>query len=231
MANSLLNSRPAGAADAPFPLEHADRLRENFADLLRYARLVLGKSGKLATKRELADAMSVAATMVGRYETGEFDFYGLRIVTIQKLAEVTGLDISTVVLWAEQGRDIALAHQESLSREPTAFSALDYLRKAVTLLEQQEMEEPAAALEPPNYELLLLDLKERRGPEGQPMASMFDSLVELLNARPVLERIEQRKPLLDADWSALRQLLPGEPAQLQQRYGFRTPARTAQQPS
>lgn len=211
-------------------------IQGNFLQLLHYCRLVLGGHKRLASQRELADALCVAATMAGRYLSGDTDFYGMRAVTVELLAKAAQVDVGTVFLWVAEGREVALAHEERVRQEPVAFSALEHLRTAVRLLEDQEEEEgpleQGAHHSPqppkPDYRELLLLLEVRRGLDGEPIASLFDTLVETLAAGSTLERVRQAEELEDGDWVKLQQLLGVPAEELRQRFGgHRTPARTA----
>ena len=190
----------------------------NFQELLHYCREVLGDGKRLASQRELADAIGCAPTMTGRYIAGGTDPYQLRATTMQSIAATAGLDVGTIYIWLEQGRAAAMAHQERLNRKPLRFTALDYVREAAALLERQQLETPK--LPQPDYEGLEQALAERRGPEGDARTSLFDTLVDQVSAAQVLERIVRRQPLADEDWLKLQMLLGVPAAELQQCYGF-----------
>lgn len=204
-----------------------------FQELLHYCREVLGRGTRLATQRELAEALDIAATMAGRYIGGGTEFNNLRAVTVQRIAAAAGLDVGTVYLWVEQGRQAAMLHQERLDQRPLRFTALDYVREAAALLEQQQ---PEGRLEPepfvPDYAALQQALEERRGPEGDARAGLFDTLVDHVGAGPVLQRIAAAETLEDDDWLKLQPLLGVPAAELQQCYGFaQTVARTEPRPA
>lgn len=202
----------------------------NFQELLHYCRERLGGS-RLASQRELADALEVAPTMAGRYIAGGTDFYHLRATTVANLAAAAGLDVGSVYLWVERGRRAAAAHQERLSRKPLRFSALDYIKEAAALLESGSPD-AVPAPPPPDYSGLQQALAERRGPEGDARTSLFDTLVQHVDAEAVLQRIAQRQPLSDEDWLKLQMLLSVPAAELQQCYGFgQSAARTEPLPA
>lgn len=202
----------------------------NFQELLHYCREVLGGGKRLASQRELAEAIDVAATMAGRYIAGGTDPYQLRATTLQSIARAAGLDVGTVYIWLEQGRAAAMAHQERLNRKPLRFTALDYVREAAALLERQQFEAPPQPQ--PDYEGLEQALAERRGPDGDARTSLFDTLVDQVSASQVLERIVRRQSLSDEDWLKLQMLLGVPAAELQHCYGFgQSAARTEPQPA
>ena len=205
----------------------------NFQELLHYCREVLGHGNRLATQRELAEALDIAATMAGRYIGGGTDFYNLRAVTVQRMAAAAGLDVGTVYLWVEHGRQVAMQHQERLSQRPLRFTALDYVREAAALLEQQQSAVEPESLSPgPDYTALQQALDERRGPEGDARTGLFDTLVEHVGASAALQRIAAAQPLEDDDWLKLQPLLGVPAAELQQCYGFaQTAARTEPRPA
>lgn len=206
----------------------------NFQELLHYCREVLGRGTRLATQRELAEALDIAATMAGRYIGGGTEFNNLRAITVQRIAAAAGLDVGTVYLWVEQGRQAAMLHQEQLDQRPLRFTALDYVREAAALLEQQRRPEgePEPESPAPDYAALQQALEERRGPEGDARTGLFDTLVEHVGAGPVLQRIAAAEPLEDDDWLKLQPLLGVPAAELQQCYGFaQTAARTEPRPA
>lgn len=183
----------------------------NFLELLQHCRRVLGGHTRLASKRELSDALNVAPGMAGRYISGETDFYNLRAVTVELLARACGLDVGTVFRWVGQGRQEALAHEALVRREPVAFSALDHVRAAATLLERQEEavlqggDDPLPL--PTDFDGLAMALAGRRGQDGAAVASLFDTLVQSIGAEACLERIRSNRDLEEGDWFKLQQLL------------------------
>ena len=206
------------------------RSGDNFLELLQHCRRVLGGHARLASKRELSDALNVAPGMAGRYIAGETDFYNLRAITVELLARACGLDVGTVFRWVGQGRQEALAHEALLRREPVAFSALDHVRAAATLLEQQEEAVALSGEEPPlptDFDGLAMALAGRRGQDGAAVASLFDTLVRSIGAEPCLERIRASQDLEDDDWFKLQQLLGVPQHELMALFGpGRTPSRT-----
>lgn len=208
-----------------------DEASRNFLDLLHHCRRVLGDHRRLASKRELSDALNVAPGMAGRYVSGETDFYGLRAVTVEQLAKACGLDVGTVFRWVREGRQAAMAHEALLRQEPVAFTALDHVRAAAALLQRQdsavdadeEGEQPLGT----DFQGLTLALAGRRGQEGAAMASLFDTLVQTIQAVPCLERIQAAQELEEADWFTLQQLLGVPESELRALFGpGRTPSRT-----
>ena len=207
------------------------RAGENFLELLQHCRRVLGGHTKLASKRELSDALNVAPGMAGRYIAGETDFYNLRAVTVELLARACGLDVGTVFRWVGQGRQDALAHEALLRREPVAFSALDHVRAAATLLEQQEEAIVQDAREdtplPTDFDGLTMALAGRRGQDGAAVASLFDTLVHSIGAESCLQRVRAHQELEEDDWFKLQQLLGVPQGELLALFGpGRTPSRT-----
>lgn len=226
------------ATDAPTPSLSSPEASENFLQLLRYCRQVLGGRSRIASKRELSEALNVAPGMAGRYVSGETDFYNLRAVTVELLARACELDVGTAFTWVGQGREAAMAHEERLRREPVTFTALDHVRIAWRLLDQQERDgqaEDGAGSEellPTDFEGLRQALAARRGPDGEALAGIFDTLVRTIEAAPCLERIGDRLELQEEDWLKLQLLLGLEAAELRARFGpGRTPPRSEPTPA
>ncbi|MCE2838628.1 MAG: helix-turn-helix transcriptional regulator [Cyanobium sp. 49614_E6] len=188
------------------------------AEIVRYAQRVLGGSGAKASQRDLAAALGIAPTMVGRYLTNT-DFRNLRAVTIERLAAVTQLEPGALFVWIRDGREAAIAYQQLMQQEPVVFAPVDLARRLVSLLEESDAESAVHSVqrEPePDYRALQHDINDQRAVAP----AMFDRLAAMLGAEQVLERIENAAPLEEGDWLKLQQLLDLPALQLQQRYGF-----------
>jgi transcriptional regulator with XRE-family HTH domain len=195
-----------------------------FGEIINFALRRLGHGEGRASQRDLAAAIGVAPTMVGRYRAAAADFEALRAVTVERLAAACGLEVGALFAWIREGREAAMAYQQRISHEPVAFEPIDLARQLVALLEQDE---PLTALErQPDYGALQRDLADARAIAP----ALFDRLVQMTAAAPSLEKVEAAAELDDQDWLKLQQLLDAEPAELQERYGFagRISSRTPQ---
>lgn len=211
-------------------METEQEVREQrLAEIVRYAQQRLGSgASQRASQRALSERLSCAPTMIGRYLTGNVVFGNMRAETVRALAEAAELDVGTLFVWIERGRDAAMAHEQHLRGEPVAFQPVDLARRLVTLLEAS----PAAAVEqdPPQVDVqgLMTLLEETRRESSR----LFDRMVRALNAEAMLQRLAIGEPEED-DWRLLGALLEQSPQKLRQRFGperLATPASPAAVP-
>lgn len=194
-----------------------------FAEIVSYAQVVLGgqASGR-ASQRELAEVLGVAATMVTRYKAGNCDWRGLKASTLEALAKAARLEVGTLFVWINEGRDAAMAYQRRMSAEPRAFRPVDLARELTAMLESQEQIKQEPAPEGPDYAGIQNQLQPLQGPA-------FDRLVALFDATAAVAAAMEQQPLSDDDWLKLARLVDADPARFRQLYqsASRTPQRAA----
>ena len=107
-----------------------------FAEIIQYAQIVLGgREDRRASQRELSSRLNVAATMIGRYKSGLCDWRNIKASTIEALAKAAQLEVGTLFVWINEGREAALAHERKTSTTPRAFAPVDLARELVAMLE------------------------------------------------------------------------------------------------
>jgi len=183
---------------------------QRFAELINYALSKLGaeRGTVLGAQNELAKALGLSSTMLHRYKNSGADFDGLKARTVAQLAKAIQLDVSSVYLWVESGREAALAHQRQLTGRPVAFSPVELARELVALLERYgsglDRPEPPAPLVLRSQPLLELIQAKR-----EPSPELFDQLVAILDVLPLLAQLEagELSELSEEQWQTLAKLL------------------------
>ena len=206
--------------DASFADKRAEQ-DARFAEIVGYAQVVLGgqASGR-ASQRELAEYLNVAPTMVTRYKAGNCDWLGLKASTLESLARAARLEVGTLFVWINEGREAAMAYEQRMSAEPKAFRPVDLARELTAMLERQDRnaikEEPAPS--GPDYEGITSQLQQLAGPA-------FDRLVLLFDATNAVAAAIEQQPLSDDDWLKLARLVDDDPAAFRQRYATQSVSR------
>lgn len=161
---------------------------------MRFAMEINTQSDRRFSQRDLADKLKVAPTMVTRYLQGRVEFWSMKAVTLDLLAKSCGLDVGTLYVWMEQGRDAALLHEERMAAQPTMTKPEDLLRRALSLLENEKKPPGQKRCRYPALIKAIEDLKDSVG------ELMFERLVRLSGAEEVLQRLAQGEELwLDAE--------------------------------
>lgn len=186
-----------------------------FVEILHYAQTMCGSAaGERASLRELAAALQVSDSIVNRYRQGSVHFGNLKAETVRRLAEVCRLQPGTLYVWIRQGRAAAETYERKVTSGMAAPdpSPLELAERLLAHLRTICAKDPG----PPqlDYDALAaaIELAESSG------GPYFHRLVAVLQVEPVLERVRQREPLSDDDWTALRQLLAADDPQFQQRF-------------
>jgi transcriptional regulator with XRE-family HTH domain len=198
-------------------MDDADERTLRFAEIVRYAQKVLGGASGRASQRDLAAALGLAPTMVGRYLSANADFHHLRAITIERLAAAAQLEPGALFVWIREGRSAAMAYQQLMQQQPVAFEPIDLARQLVAMLDSGDPAVPAGAVEPmKDYGALQQDIADQRAVAP----AMFDRLVAMADAAATLEKVNGSAALLHSDWLKLQQLLDAPAPELMQRYGF-----------
>jgi transcriptional regulator with XRE-family HTH domain len=198
-------------------MDDADERTLRFAEIVRYAQKVLGGASGRASQRDLAAALGLAPTMVGRYLSANADFHHLRAITIERLAAAAQLEPGALFVWIREGRSAAMAYQQLMQQQPVAFEPIDLARQLVAMLDSGDPAVPAGAVEPmEDYGALQQDIADQRAVAP----AMFDRLVAMADAAATVEKVNGSAALLHSDWLKLQQLLDAPALELMQRYGF-----------
>lgn len=190
-----------------------DRLPE----IVDYAlRLCGSEAGVRTSQRELARRIGLSPGIVGRYAAGEVAFTGLKASTVQQLAEVMHLHVGTLYVWHRQGREAAMDYEHRLS-SGSSIAALRPLALAELLVDKLR-QQAVLDEQPPEPQVDWPALQATIDGQRQQSVALFERLVELLDAEPVLSRVAQRQPLGDEDWVLLRRLLDADATDFPERF-------------
>ena len=202
----------AGEAGRELPV--ADPLRKTrdrrFADLIDYALSRLGaeRGAVLGAQAELCRALGVSSTMIHRYRNSGVDFNSLKAGTVSQLAKVLGLEIGTVYLWVEEGREAALSYQRRITSKPAAFSPVDLADELSAMLRRYGtvLDSPTPPPPPQLQCHLLMDaVRQKR----EPAPELFDQFTTMLELQQVLQQVEGGglSDLEPEQWEAFSKLL------------------------
>ena len=176
-------------------------VQQRFAEICVYALEVLGGSGsRLASQRELAEAICVAPTMLTRYLHSGCDWYSLKARTVAALARVTHMEPGSLFVWIEAGREAAMEHQRSLGSTPLT-TTVDLAEQLLARL-REDAKQQLTANGPDYAGLIALIEKERSAGD-----ILFDRLTQGLGCSGALAAAMEKKELSDEDWTMLSRLL------------------------
>lgn len=192
-----------------------------FAEVVDYALSKLGaeRGAVLGAQAELSKALGVSSTMLHRYRNNGVDFQALKAGTVSQLAKVLGLEVGTIFLWVEEGRDAALEYQRRITGRPSAFSPAELARELAVMLERygSALDTPTPAV-PPQLQCqpLLEAIRQKRDPAPE----LFDQFAAMLELEPVLAQIESGAvdDLEPQQWEGLAKLLGRGVDSLQAEY-------------
>lgn len=199
------SNAPAAARLVPSADDAA--LRARFVEIVSYALERLRQDRPApASQRELAAAIGIAATMIGRYLQQQANPLALKFSTIVALARVCQMDVGTLTTWLMEGRAAALQRQPAGSAVDLSATRLaEQLLQQVRQLEQQPLEPPI------DYSRLAAELEQRKQQAG---TQLFNLAVDTFGAAESLKAVTAQEPLEQRDWELLAALLSMEPEEL-----------------
>jgi transcriptional regulator with XRE-family HTH domain len=196
------------AAPLKGPPQGRDLRAQRFADLIRYAQRVCGRGdSSKASQRELAERIEVAGTMITRYLSGTVDWSNIKTQTARLIADAAEMDVGSIYVWIENGREAAFRHEAQIRSRPVSFGPLELARELTAMLEQQGGERSAG----PDYRLVREKLVAVEGESPR----LFSSLVGRIGAEGALAKLEFGHPLTEEEWQQINTLLGEEKDQEQ----------------
>jgi transcriptional regulator with XRE-family HTH domain len=186
--------------------------RQRFKELIEYALVRSGSGGVRASQRYLSQLLGLSPSMIRRYLDGEAEVEEIRYVTIRSLAEVAGIDVGTLSLWLERGREVALEHESRRLGNLKPYTIKDLAERIVELaaFEAEPLPAPGLDLEPLRRRVRALRLE---------VGPVFDRLCSLAGCIDAVERLYSQQPLVEGDWELLAGLLELDVATLQEECG------------
>jgi hypothetical protein len=187
--------------------------KRHFKQLIEYAMERVSVGGQRASQRQLAEKLMLAPGMIRRYLDMETSVEGLKFTTLSQLSRACRLNVGTVFLWIEEGREKAMEHEMSLGGSAPPFGALDLARRLVEILEGRD--DPGGGgrglgpdVPPPPD---LTPLRQRTTVFTEEAGDLVGRMVRMVGAEAAMAKLEDPELAPDAldagDWQALAALL------------------------
>jgi hypothetical protein len=198
--------------------------KRHFKELIEYALERISHGGHRASQRQLAEQLMLAPGMIRRYLDMETSVEGLKFMTLYQISRACRLDVGSVFLWIEEGREKAMDHEMALGGQVPPFSALDLARRLVVILEGDGGGGGGGGGDTSGPKPDLGPLRQRVQDFAAEAGDLMCRMVRMVGAEAALAKLEDPALAIGSletdDWQAVAALLEVEVRTLQLECGL-----------